>query len=75
MIKLIKQAVKETKVEFTVGDIVQYTTESFDGRGYTTNTLIGEIIKVNKVTADVQLQSGNVYRVSKNELKVLHTVK
>ena len=73
MIKLVNKAVVvENEVKFNVGDVVQYTTEFFDGRGYNINTYVGTIVKVNKVTVDIELKNGNVYRVNKKEVTVLY---
>ena len=73
MIKLVNKAVVvENEVKFNVGDVTQYTTEFFDGRGYNVNTYVGTIVKVNKVTVDIELKNGNVYRVNKKEVTVLY---
>ena len=73
MIKLVNKAVVvENEVKFNVGDVAQYTTEFFNGRGYNVNTYVGTIVKVNKVTVDIELKNGNVYRVNKKEVTVLY---
>jgi len=73
MAKLIKKAVVAPldEVKFNVGDVAQYVTEFFDGRGYNATTHVGRIVKVNRVTVDIELKSGNVYRVNKKEVTVL----
>lgn len=64
--RLIKQAVKEVKkVEnnFTVGDKVLFEVwVPLQNIGMTTETMSGTVIKVNKVTIDVETAVGNVYR-------------
>ena len=69
MIKLVNKAVVvENEVKFNVGDVAQYTTEFFDGRGYNVNTHVGIIVKVNKVTVDIELKNGDVCPFSVIEL-------
>ena len=63
MIKLIKKA-KEQKVQFNVGDKVEYISSVHDGRSYELFVYEGVVVKVHKVNLDFQDKNGNVYRAS-----------
>jgi ribosomal protein L19 len=68
MIKLIKKA-EEKKVQFNVGDKVEYVKSVNDGRSYELFIYEGIVVKVHKVNLDFQDKFGNIYRASKNEVK------
>ena len=68
MARLIrKAAVKE--VVFNIGDKIYFTKFSHDGRVGSNDRYEGTVVKVNRVTVDMETQSGNVYRVEKTEAK------
>lgn len=65
MIKLIKKA-EQPKVQFNVGDKVEYVSSSHDGRSYERIVYEGVVVKVHKVNLDFQAANGNIYRASKD---------
>ena len=67
MIKLIKKA-EQPKVQFNVGDGVEYVSSSHDGRSYERIVYEGVVVKVHKVNLDFQDKNGNVYRASKDKV-------
>ena len=68
MARLIrKAAVKE--VVFNIGDKIYFTKFIDDGRMGSNYRYEGTVVKVNRVTVDMETQSGNVYRVEKAEAK------
>ena len=67
MIKLIKKA-EQPKVQFNVGDKVEYVSSSHDGRSYERIVYEGVVVKVHKVNLDFQAANGNIYRASKDEV-------
>jgi hypothetical protein len=70
MAKLIKKA--ETKViQFNVGDKVMFYSHWNDGRISGSDEYSGTVIKVNKVTIDVQVGNGDIWRVEKHKLNKL----
>ena len=70
--KLIKKAqVEEKQVEFNVGNKVKIGQYFHDGRIGDWEYFYGNVVKVNKVTIDVEFQNGDVYRVNKTEAKVI----
>jgi ribosomal protein L19 len=70
MIKLIKKGEeKQSKVrKFEVGETVSFTKMIHDGRSYYDDIYIGNIIKINRLTVDIEMSNGNVYRVSKDKI-------
>jgi len=70
MIRLIKKAEKSVPT-FNIGDKVYYVKFSNDGRMGSNDRYEGTVVKVNRVTVDVELESGSVYRVDKVEVKSL----
>jgi ribosomal protein L19 len=70
MIRLIKKAEKPVPT-FNIGDKVYYVKFSNDGRMGSNDRYEGTVVKVNRVTVDVELESGSVYRVDKVEVKSL----
>ena len=69
MIKLIKKAEQPKAVEFKIGDVVSFNQTFHDGRSYEVITTTGTVVKVNRVTVDVETPKGNVYRVDKDKFK------
>ena len=70
MARLIKKAeVKE--VIFNIGDKIYFTKFRHDGRVGYNDRYEGTIVKVNRVTVDMETQNGNVYRVEKREAKFI----
>lgn len=70
MAKLIKKAeVKQFK--FNVGDKVKFYSHWFDGRISGFDEYSGTVVKVNKVTIDVMVESGDIWRVESHELHKL----
>ena len=67
MIKLIKKA-EEQKVQFNVGDQVEYIKSVHDGRSYENVVYSGVVVKIHKVNLDFQDKNGNIYRASINEV-------
>jgi len=67
MAKLIKQAETKT-VHYTVGDRVYFQSYWNDGRISGFDEYSGTIVKVNKVTIDVQVGNGDIWRVERHEL-------
>ena len=68
MAKLIrKAAVKE--VVFNVGDQIHFFRYWNDGRMGYNDKIEGTVIKINRVTVDMETKSGDVYRVGKTEAK------
>ena len=68
MIKLIKKSEQQV-VEFKIGDVVSFNQSFHDGRSYEVITTTGTVVKVNRVTVDVETPKGNVYRVDKDKFK------
>jgi hypothetical protein len=68
MAKLIKKEVEQ--VIFNVGDNMSFnkTIPDIYGRGYYNIPTFGTVIQINKVTVDVEIKNGDVYRVKKNEV-------
>ena len=67
MIKLIKKA-EQPKVQFNVGDKVEYVSSSHDGRSYERIVYEGVVVKVHKVNLDFQAVNSNIYRASKDKV-------
>ena len=67
MIKLIKKA-EQPRVQFNVGDRVEYVSSVHDGRSYESFVYEGVVVKVHKVNLDFQDKNGNVYRASKDKV-------
>jgi len=67
MAKLIKQAETKT-VNYTVGDRVRFYSYWNDGRISGSDEYSGTVVKVNKVTIDVQVGNGDIWRVERHEL-------
>lgn len=66
--RLIKTAAKQERV-FTVGQNIQFPVwVPLQNIGTTREWRDGTVIKVNRVTVDIQMVSGNVYRVDKFDL-------
>jgi hypothetical protein len=68
MIKLIKK-VDQPKKEFMIGSTASFSQSFHDGRSYEVITKTGLIVKINRVTVDIQLENGSIYRVSKDIVK------
>ena len=71
MAKLLRKAVVEIKKLneiYNMGDIVKWRESFHDGRSYEIFNYVGEIIQINKVTVDVKISNGNIYRVNQEEL-------
>jgi hypothetical protein len=67
--KLIKKAVKVEKV-FNVGDKIKFGVEvSLQNIGRTVEMRDGMVVKVNRVTIDVEDNFGNIYRVDKMDIR------
>ena len=66
MARLIKKAPVQ-EVTFNVGDKIFFTKTIHDGRSYFNLQTFGTIIKVNKVTVDMETDDGAVWRVEKTE--------
>jgi len=67
MIKLIKKS-EGQKVQFSIGDKVEYVSSYHDGRTYERVIYEGVVIKVHKVNLDFEDSEGNVYRASKDKV-------
>ena len=66
MARLInKAAVKE--VTFNVGDKMFFNKMIHDGRSYNFTQTFGTVIKVNKVTVNMETKNGDVYQVRTNK--------
>lgn len=70
MIKMIKKA-DQIEKQFNVGDKMYFKKLSHDGRVNIVEQVFGSIIKVNRVSVDMESKSGNVYRVSKKDAFVI----
>jgi len=70
--KVIKKntpAVKTLKEQFAVGETITWTVSFFDGRTTTYDKYTGKVVKVNKVTVDVQcLDNGDIVRLDADDL-------
>lgn len=66
MATLIKKAPVQ-EVTFNVGDKIFFNKTIHDGRSYFNLQTFGTIIKVNKVTVDMETDDGAVWRVEKTE--------
>jgi hypothetical protein len=67
--KLIKKSPVQEQV-FTVGQIIKFPVQvPLQNIGTTIELYEGIIVKINRVTIDVQTNNGNVYRVDKFNLK------
>ena len=62
MRKLIKKT-EEVKRVFEVGQVVEHVSYFHDGRTYLRDVIKGEVVKVNKVTLDMRVSSGDIIRV------------
>jgi hypothetical protein len=69
MIKLIKKANQDKVREFVIGEYVSFEKRFHDGRSYENIITEGIIVKVNKVTVDIEKTNGAIYRVSKDIVK------
>jgi ribosomal protein L19 len=67
MAKLIKQA-ENKAVNYKIGDKVVFYSWWHDGRTSGSDEYNGIIIKINKVTIDVQVGNGDIWRVERHEL-------
>ena len=66
MATLIKKAaVKE--VTFNVGDKMFFNKMIHDGRSYNFTHTFGTVVKVNKVTVNMETKNGDIYQVRKNK--------
>lgn len=63
--KLLKKTTNNTTISqaFTVGDQVNWSTSSFDGRATEVIKHTGTVVKVNKKTVDVETAAGVTYRL------------
>ena len=67
--KLIKKAVKVEKT-FNVGDKIKFGVEvPLQNIGRTVEMRDGIVVKVNRVTIDVEDNFGNIYRVDKMDIR------
>ena len=74
--KVIKTPAKPAlKDRFTVGTNMVFALEQFDGRGYTTTYVRVKIVKVNRVTVDVEKANGTVWRLEGREIDNLLVAK
>ena len=66
MARLInKAAVKE--VTFNVGDKMFFNKMIHDGRSYNFIQTFGTVVKINKVTVNMETKNGDIYQVRKNK--------
>ena len=73
--KVIKTPAKPTLNElFTVGSKMILTTEEFDGRAHYSAHRIVKVVKVNRVSVDVEFKNGTVCRLTGHELDGLDSV-
>lgn len=72
MARLIKQATPQTKqTTFNVGDKVYFHTVIHDGRSYVFPQTCGTVIKVNRVTVDIEDENGSVWRENKDKVTAI----
>jgi hypothetical protein len=75
--KVIKKhtpAVTPLKDQFTVGETIKWTTRFFDGRSTSYVGHTGTVVKVNKVTVDVELGNKGVVRLDEWDLATVKKV-
>jgi hypothetical protein len=73
--KVIKTPAKPTLNElFTVGNKMIFTQHHFDGRADTSAYHLVKVVKVNKVSVDVEFKNGTVVRLAGHELNDLDSV-
>lgn len=70
MARLIKKAGVE-EVTFNVGDKMFFNKEIHDARGCYHIKTFGTVVKVNKITVDMETQYGDVYRVEECEAELV----
>ena len=67
--KLIKKAVKVEKT-FNIGDEIKFgVVVSLQNIGSTTEMRDGVVVKVNRITVDVEDNFGDTYRVDKTDIR------
>jgi len=72
MRKIIKKAdVNPTTKQFKINEMVVHKGYFHDGRSYVSNDIEGVVVKVNKVTLDMMVGSGDVVRVDIKGVKKL----
>ena len=72
MARLIKQATPQTEQPtFNVGDKVYFSTTYHDGRSYDFIQTFGTVVKVNRVTVDIEDKEGNVWRENKDKVTAI----
>ncbi len=72
MARLIKQASTQAEQStFNVGDKVCFHTIIHDGRSYTFPQTYGTVVKVNRVTVDIEDEKGSVWRESKDKVTAI----
>ena len=72
MARLIKRATSQTEQStFNVGDKVCFFTTYHDGRSYDSIQTFGTVVKVNRVTVDIEDKEGNVFRESKDKVTAI----
>ena len=64
--KLLKKKTTSKTINeaYKVGDLVSWSTSSFDGRVSEWTVHTGTVIKVNRKTVDVEKENGDQYRLS-----------
>jgi hypothetical protein len=69
MARLVKQATPQTEQPtFNVGDKVYFYTIYHDGRSYDSIQTFGAVVKINRVTVDIEDKEGNVWRENKDKV-------
>jgi hypothetical protein len=74
MARLIKKAevkviTKKLSDKYKIGETVSWSELFHDGRSYKDYEYVGEIVKINRLTVDVKVEWGDIYRVYSTELK------
>ena len=57
---------------FEIGDKTYWVDSVFDGRVFESQVFYGTVVKVNRITVDVKIKTGNIYRVNKEDLNMFN---
>ena len=68
-LELISRPINEVKKVFEVGQVVEHVSYFHDGRTYLRDVIKGQVVKVNRVTLDMQVSSGDIIRVDIKGIK------
>lgn len=63
-----KTAPPALKDLFTIGQTILWSTNTFDGRAHGRAYHTGTVVKINRVTLDVELRNGVRYRLNGEDL-------